>query len=140
MSTCHTMPLSLKESFQCLTSILWYKKKIKQNNNKKQKRQRQQNRKWLNVVCTLIDNDIRHQNVVDSRRDRRLYISYTMQTKSQAHSPRRFSGVTTPLTHQTTLCLPMIYSDWVWPPSHQFPVFSPILSFFLSSINPIFLF
>ena len=42
-------------------------KKIKQNNNKKQKRQRQQNRKWLNVVCTLIDNDIRHQNVVDSR-------------------------------------------------------------------------
>ena len=42
-------------------------KKIKQNNNKKQKRQPQQNRKWLNVVCTLIDNDIRHQNVVDSR-------------------------------------------------------------------------
>ena len=47
--------------------IVVQKKKIKQNNNKKQKQQRQQNRKWLNVVCTLIDNDIRHQNVVDSR-------------------------------------------------------------------------
>ena len=37
MSTYHTMPLSLKESFQCLTSILWYKKNNKTKQQQKTK-------------------------------------------------------------------------------------------------------
>ena len=48
-STCHTTPLSLREWFLFDVYTVVKKTTITKTN-----------RNWSNVVCTLIDNDIRH--------------------------------------------------------------------------------